>query len=218
MKQDEDAIMNNRFFDARGSKKNNPGCRRMKMLRRKNGLHYFKQTRLYLPEAELRKRLLHEFHDTPLAGHKGVRATMAELQKKYFWPCMDVDVEDYVKTCVKCQMSKHSTQPKIGKLRPWPIPKQNFYSISMDFMTGIPKVAGVDAIMVIVCRLNKLSAFVPCNKQATAEEVAPLFLDNWIRYKGFPWDIVSDRGILFQTQIWQHMMRRTGVQLSMTTA
>ena len=97
---------------------------------------------------------------------------MTELQKRYFWPCMGVDVKDYVKTCVKCQMSKHSTQPKIGKLRPLSIPKQNFYSISMDFMTSIPKVVGVDAIMVIVCRLSKWSAFVPCNKQATAEEMA----------------------------------------------
>ena len=54
MKQDEDAITNNRFFDARGSKKNPPGGRRIKNLRRKNDLHYFKQTRLYIPEVELK--------------------------------------------------------------------------------------------------------------------------------------------------------------------
>lgn len=218
MKHDEDAVTNNKFFDAKGTSKNQPGGRRMRNLKRKNGLHYFKQTRLYVPDGELRKRLLHEFHDTPLAGHKGVRATMAELQKRYFWPCMGADVEEYVKACVKCQMAKHSTQPKIGKLRPLPIPKQNFYSISMDFMTGIPKVGNDDAVMVIVCRLSKWSAFVPCSKQATAEEVAQLFLDHWVRHRGFPWDIVSDRGLLFQTQFWQHMMRRTGVRLSMTTA
>ena len=39
MKQDEDAITNNRFFDERGSKNNPPGGRRMKNLRRNNGLH-----------------------------------------------------------------------------------------------------------------------------------------------------------------------------------
>ena len=151
MKHNEDAVTNNKFFDAKGTNKNLPGGRRMRNLKRKNGLHYFKQIRLYVPEGELRKRLLHEFHDTPLAGHKGVRATMAEFQKRYFWPCMGADVEEYVKACVKCQMAKHSTQPKIGKLRPLPIPKQNFYSISMDFMTGMPKTGGNDAIMVIVC-------------------------------------------------------------------
>jgi len=149
---------------------------------------------------ELRKRLIHEFHDTPLAGHKKVRATMAEFQKRYFWPCKGADVEEHVKACVKCQMVKHSTQPKIGKLRPLSIPKQNFYSILMNFMTCILKVAGNNAIMVIVCRLSKWSAFVPCSKQATAEKVAQLFLDNCVRHREFPWDIVSVRGLLFQTQ------------------
>ena len=182
MKQYENAITNNRFFNERGSKKNPPGGRCMKNLRRKNGLHSFKQTRLYIPEREFRKRLLHEFYDTPLVGHKGVRATMAELQKKYFWPCMVADVAE----CVKCQMSKHSIQPKTGKLRPLPIPKQNLYSISMDFMTGILKVAGMDAIMVIICRLCKWLAFVPYSKQTTAKEIAQLFSDNWVRHRGFP--------------------------------
>ena len=50
---------------------------------------------------------------------------------------MGADVEEYVKTCVMCQMSKHSTQSKIGKLRYLLIPNQIFYSISMDFMTGL---------------------------------------------------------------------------------
>ena len=79
MKHDEEVIINNRFFDERGSKKNVPGGRRIKNLRRKNGLHYFKQIRFYVPDGELRKRILHEFYDTPLAGHKGVRATMADF-------------------------------------------------------------------------------------------------------------------------------------------
>ena len=46
--------------------------------------NYFKQTRLYIPEGELKKRLFHDYHDTPLAGYKGVRATQAELKRKYF--------------------------------------------------------------------------------------------------------------------------------------
>ena len=98
MKHDEDAVTNNRFFDERGSKKNSPGCRRMKNLRRKNGLHYFKQTRLYVPAGELRKRLFLEFHGISLAGHKGFRAMMAELQKWYFWPYMGTDTDEYIKT------------------------------------------------------------------------------------------------------------------------
>ena len=85
MKHDEDAVTNNRFFDERGSKKNSPGCRRMKNLRRKNGLHYFKQTRLYVPAGELRKRLFIEFHGISLAGHKGISRYDGRTQKMVFW-------------------------------------------------------------------------------------------------------------------------------------
>jgi putative transposase len=119
---------------------------------------------------------------------------MAELQKRYFWSHMGADVEEFVKTCVNCQITKHSTQPKIMILRPLPIPKQNFYSISMDFMTGIPKRVENDAIIVIVCWLSKWAVFVYCSKEATAEQVAQLFLNNWVRHKRFSWDIVGDRG------------------------
>lgn len=84
MKHDEDAVTNNHFFNKRGSKKDPQGGRRIKTLRRKNGLQYFKQTQLYIPAGNLRKMLFQEFHDTPLAGYKGVRATMVELQKRYF--------------------------------------------------------------------------------------------------------------------------------------
>ena len=79
---------------------------------------------------------------------------MAELQKTYFWLCMGADVEEYVKTCVKCQMTNYSTHPKIEKLKSLPILKQYIYSISINFMTNIPKVAINDAIIVIVCRLS----------------------------------------------------------------
>ena len=48
----------------------------------------------------------------------------------------------------------------------------------MDFMTSVPKVVENDVIMIIVCRLSKWATFVPCSKQATAEEVVQLFLDN----------------------------------------
>ena len=77
MKHDKDAVINNQFLDEWGSKKNVPGSRRMQNVRRKNELHFSKQTRLCIPEGELRKRLLYKFHDTPLTGHKEVHATMA---------------------------------------------------------------------------------------------------------------------------------------------
>lgn len=61
-----------------------------------------------------------------------------------------------------------------------------------------PKIAGYDTIMVIVCRLNKWSVFVPCSKQAMTEKVVQLFFNNCVRYKKFLLDILCDHGLLFE--------------------
>lgn len=53
-------------------------------------------------------QLLHEVLDTTLVGHKGVYATMANLQKKCFWPCIGVDVKKYMEAYVKYQTISHS--------------------------------------------------------------------------------------------------------------
>ena len=45
-----------------------------------------------------------------------------------------------------------------------------------------------------------------------------MFFDNWVRHKGFPCDIVSDRSLVFQTTFWQPVMCKTRVNLTMTTA
>ena len=110
MKQDEDAITNNRFFDARGSKKNPPGGRRIKNLRRKNDLHYFKQTRLYIPEVELKKCLLHEFHDTPLAGIREFEPRWRNSKRDTFgrvWAWTSKTTSRRVSSA-KCRSTRHN--------------------------------------------------------------------------------------------------------------
>jgi len=66
-----------------------------------------KGNRLYVPRAgDLRRKLLHECHDTLWAGHPGWQRTYALLKKGYFWPNMRDDVMQYTKTCLICQQDK----------------------------------------------------------------------------------------------------------------
>ena len=48
IKPDDDAVTNNQFFDERDSNNTLPEGRCMNNLMRNNGLHYFKQTWLYI--------------------------------------------------------------------------------------------------------------------------------------------------------------------------
>ena len=85
MKGDTDAITYNHLLDGKKDLVKDPVVsKRIHQVKRRNGLHYYKQTRLYIPDGTLRKELLHDYHDTPLAGHKGVVPTLAALKKQYF--------------------------------------------------------------------------------------------------------------------------------------
>jgi hypothetical protein len=52
-----------------------------------------------------------------------------------------------------------------GLLQSLPIPKQKWESISMDFITGLPKVQSKDCIYVVVDKLTKFAHFyaIPTN-------------------------------------------------------
>jgi hypothetical protein len=151
-----------------------------------NGLIYYKQNRLYLPEGKLRREMMREYHDSPLAGHRNDKVTTSELSKKYYWPNMKDDVHNYVASCSKCQMNKHSTMKQAGLLKPLPIPQGPFRGVTMDFITSLPKVQGCDAIFVVVDRFTKQARFAPTTMSLGAEHTAKLFFDYWISQKSYP--------------------------------
>ncbi|KAL0438986.1 UNVERIFIED_CONTAM: Transposon Ty3-I Gag-Pol polyprotein [Sesamum latifolium] len=55
-------------------------------------------------------------------------------------PRMEEDVEAYVKTCLVCQLDKVERKKEARLLESLPIPEGLWQSVSMDFITGFPKV------------------------------------------------------------------------------
>lgn len=60
---------------------------------------------------------------------------------------------------VWCQQNKTDHVFPTGWLQPLPIPNQKWEIVSMDFITGLPKVQGKDCIYVVVDRLTKYAHF-----------------------------------------------------------
>nr|GEU42626.1 hypothetical protein [Tanacetum cinerariifolium] len=102
-------------------------------------------------------------------------------------------VKQWIKECLVCQRCKPglSTYPRL--LQPLPIPKIVWFSISMDFIEGLPKLHGCTVIFVVVDRLTKYGHFIPLSHPFTALQVAQVFLDQVFKLHGVPESIVSDR-------------------------
>jgi hypothetical protein len=183
-----------------------------------DGLLY-KGARLYVPEGDLRHKLLFEAHDAPLSGHLGRDKTYERLSRAFYWPKMHHMVYEYCKTCPSCQAIKPSHQAKMGLLQPLPIPSQPGESWGMDFIMALPPTKrGHTAICTFVDRLTKLMVLVPTTVEVTAEETAYLFHGHVFRHYGMATSLVSDRDPRFTSEFWTSLHKRYGTKLNMSTA
>ena len=184
------------------------------------GLVYFKATRLYLPDDRaLRTRILQECHDAPTGGHLGKDKTIDQVKRRFYWPKMDAEIQEYVTGCDACQRNKPSHQAKIGLLQPLPIPDRPWQQVSMDLITQLPRSRqGNDAIVVFVDKLTKMVHYVATTTNVSAPQLSQLFLREVCRLHGVPESILSDRDPRFTAHFWRALWDQLGTKLTMSTA
>jgi hypothetical protein len=124
----------------------------------------------------------------------------------------------YISECVTCQQNKSEHMLPAGLLQPLPIPEQKWESISMDFITGLPKVQGKDCIYVVVDRLTKFSHFYAIPTEYNVVQVAELFFREVFRLHGLPRNIISDRDNRFIGTFWRELFRLVGTELTPNTS
>jgi len=128
---------------------------------------------LFVPqESGLIPTLLQEFHSTPIAGHSGIKATLARLSASFYWLGMHDDVKGFILQCAICQYNKYNTHSPYGILQPLAIPNQVWEEISIEFITNLPLSNNKTIIWVVVDRLSKFAHFVALPTAVTATSLA----------------------------------------------
>ena len=180
----------------------------------------FRKGKVWIPsDPSLRKLIMESEHDIRMAGHMGMDKTMELVDRKFYWPEMAMDIEDYVRSCEDCQKNKASQHKRHGALHPLELSSAPWDAISIDVMTQLPKSDGCSTVWVIVNRYTKMAHFVLVKEgQKTAEGCAKLFLENIWNLHGLPSSIISDRDPVFTSKFWTELMGRLDVRLRKSTA
>ena len=131
---------------------------------------------------------------------------------------MKREIAQFVRACLTCQQVKTEHQKQSKLLQPLEIPEWKWKNITMDFVSGIPRIQrGHDAIWVIADRLTKSVHFLSINMKYFLKKLVKLYLDEIIRLYRIPVSIVSDRNLRFVSRFWQKMQESLGTKLNFST-
>ncbi|XP_050938651.1 uncharacterized protein LOC127148602 [Cucumis melo] len=128
--------------------------------------------RLCMPKnSAVKTVLLSEAHSSPFTMHPGSMKMYQDLRRVYWWRNMKRKVVDFVSRCLVCQQVKAPRQKPVGLLQPLSVPGSKRESVSMGFMTGLPRtLKGYTVIWVVVDRLTKSTHFILGKSTYTASK------------------------------------------------
>ena len=180
--------------------------------------YWTRQGRIVVPES-MQLEVIQEHHSSIIAGHFSWSRTVDLISRQFWWPKMRDSIQAFVKGCPSCQRNKASTQRPFGLLQPNEIPDSRWHTVTMDFITDLPKSSrGNDCIMVFVDKLTKFVHLVATTKTCTSEEAARLFIANIYQYHGCPKVLISDRDSRFTSGFWKAFSRKLGIDSRYSTA
>lgn len=108
-----------------------------KKLYRKGRRPHNNQLLLIIPKTMVND-VLSMMHDQPTGGHFGMKRTFESVKRRFFWPSIQEDVHEYVRSCDICQKRKGNNNKPYGMLGTIPIPSQIFETIGLDLIGPLP--------------------------------------------------------------------------------
>ena len=169
--------------------------------------------RALVPKA-MRSRVMKLAHDHPTSGHLGRGRTTEKIRQHFLWPGMYADIRRYCTSCDLCQR-RHRPAPKQRAPMVTEVASQPFHRIAIDITEMPVSVNGNRYAVVIMDYFSKFVRVYPVRRQ-DAETVTTVLLD-WVYDMGVPSKIHSDQGGQFESDLFQQMCRRLGIQKTRTT-
>ena len=156
-------------------------------------------TRVVVPPP-LRNKVLQELHE----GHPGASRMKSLARSFVWWPGMDKDIEEQVKSCDPCQRSRHL--PAAVPLQPWEWPQCPWARVHIDYAG--PFMGRMFLILVDAhSKWMEVKPVSSATSAVTIEQLRSIFATH-----GLPEMLVSDNGSVFTSDEFKDFTKSNGIR------
>ena len=164
-----------------------------------------------------REKIIKTAHDSLISGHMGINNTISKIMTQFFWPGLAGDVSRFCRSCDICQKTIDKGRVPKAPLGKMPIMEVPFQRIAIDLIGPIqpPSGRGHRWILTVVDYATRYPEAIPLKQTATID-IAEALLAIYSRV-GFPYEILSDLGTNFISELMREVERLISVKHKTTT-
>ena len=163
----------------------------------------------------LRLHALQLAHDSPMAGHGGVRRTLHRMTAGFFWYNLQRDVRRYCRSCTSCRKMKPKYMGSMEGRGTISVEGEPFLHWSADILELPESDSGKRYVLVVTDLFSKWIETFPLVRQ-TAEEVAVCLVQVMCRF-GIMKSLLTDQGRNFECTLIRGLCQMLGVKKLRTT-
>lgn len=161
-------------------------------------------TKIVVPK-ELRTNILALGHE----GHPGVESMKRSLRSKVWWPKIDTDIAEFVKSCHECNLVTVANTTEPLKMRTFPTAP--WTDIAIDFCGPMPNNIYLLVVIDYYSRFKEVILMEKITSNDTIEQLRKLF-----SLLGLPQTITADNGRQLVSQEFKKFCAEHGIKLYTT--
>lgn len=170
----------------------------------------------FLVPRAIRDEILHQMHDSILSGHLGRKKTKDKILQRFYWFGLKEDVYNYIARCHPCgeikQPPKSMKAPLGSMMVGAPLDR-----LSTDVLGPLPETErGNKFILVVTDNFTKWVEIFPIPDQ-TAVTCAEVILNEVIARYGCPYDLHSDQGKNFESEVFKELCQLLEIRKTRTS-